>query len=87
MKLYQRLHCAWFHPGSLQRAFHLITELINRKSGQLTLSKAIYLDLRIDIRSGDFIMMTSNGNILTNEELTRLFKDLEIVKMEFTNHD
>jgi len=87
MKLYQRLHSAWFHPGSLQRAFHLITVLINSKSNQLKLSRATYIDLRIDIRSGDFIMLHPSGLIISNDELKKLFENIDIVKMEFVNHD
>lgn len=73
MKLYKSLRNGWFHPASLQRLFFHITQSISNNSW-LGISKCKYTTIRIDMRTGSFLVMDSNGDILNDLEIEKLFK-------------
>lgn len=72
---YQQTHNKWYHRCSLQRLFFTITSAINRNAW-LNVANTKYIEIRIDMRDGAFLIKDSNGELMTEEQVKNLFSVL-----------
>jgi len=73
--LYQQVHNKWYHRCSLQRLFFTITSAINRNAW-LNVVNTKYIEVRIDMRDGAFLIKDSNGDLMTEEQVKNLLNVL-----------
>lgn len=79
MILYRNDLNEWFNSGSLQRLFFHITQAVNEKFAWLPISKCKYLTVRIDMRTGDFLLLDQYGVRLTTEETEKLLHGSKVI--------
>lgn len=61
--------------------FH-ITQAVNERTAWLRFIRGKYIELRVDLRTGMFIVQDSAGNVMTNDEIQKLFKGLDVKPFE-----
>jgi hypothetical protein len=78
MHIYQHDSNKWFNSGSLQRIFFHITQAVNERTAWLRFLRGKYIQIRVDLRTGDYLILDGAGSVMTNEEIKKLFKGIEI---------
>jgi hypothetical protein len=79
MIIYQNDLNGWFNSGSLQRLFFHLTQAVNERFAWLPRSKCKYLTVRIDMRTGDFLLLDGYGEVLTKEDIETVLHGSKII--------
>jgi hypothetical protein len=70
---------SWFDRCSLQRLFFQLSQAVNKHTAWMPVGiRAKYIQIRIDMRTGDFLIMDQAGEILTEQDLKKLFPDVTV---------
>lgn len=71
--LYKHPQNNWFWSNSRERLYSQIYKAI-REMSWLSLTRAKYLTIRMDMRTGSFLLLDQNGDVLDDESIKKLLK-------------
>ena len=73
----QHLRNGWFTNSSLPRFLEAVRTAAAEHTRWLKQPDCKYIELRIDMRTGDFIVKNAQGHVRTLEQLQELFPELK----------
>lgn len=71
--LYKHIQNGWYWANSRERLYLAISSAI-RKMRWLSVSKAKYLTVRIDMRTGSFLLLDGYGDVLSEDDTKKLLE-------------